>query len=420
MAIHEFEGLTQSRDPLDLIEFLNDLFCTWDDMCADQRGLVKIETVGEVYLAASGLFGGAFDRNDECSGLVKLAHFALSSQRIARGKSVELRMGLHCGPIVAGIVGDKLPRFRLFGDTVNAAARLEQHCPPSHFLASEKVAEEVHHSTGLQVERHGAIEMKGLGEVATYQIRLQETLPPTQNLNIDETASFSDPSPEDERKRQFAHLPELEMEKFLTPPEKLVTLPDKVFRRGMLPEMSPIWRHLALGLQDPACLAAETPQISNTPETPGAGSLSHAVPSTCTARFFDPIDSIKEFGASDSIEEENERMDGNEDDKHKACTDEPVLLRKDMRTKSLPMPLDSHLFEETEAEDRSERQKLPIRPDPCTQAGFFKPCHCLLSHRRAGSARVSNYHHAPRACSTLLHQQLRPHSHHRRLLEKHA
>lgn len=263
MAISEFANMVTDLAPLELIQFLNRLFTALDDKCQESCGLVKIETVGEVYVVASGIFPDADSEtqdDESCSHLVTLVKFGLRARGVAIKNGVDLRMGLHRGPIVAGIIGDKLPRFRLFGDTMNAAARLEQHCPPSKLLASSAAADVIRGENGLYVTEHGVLQMKGIGQVTTYQIDFAASPsvngfspPRRRNLQNQPPVARSDSSPN--LTKFLMDLPELDLDS----PEAhgISTLDEAPPAEEFMPLMSPFWDHLDRGLADPSCISVE-------------------------------------------------------------------------------------------------------------------------------------------------------------------
>eukprot|EP00929_Paragymnodinium_shiwhaense_P106999 TRINITY_DN72939_c0_g1_i1.p1 TRINITY_DN72939_c0_g1~~TRINITY_DN72939_c0_g1_i1.p1 ORF type:complete len:1294 (-),score=169.11 TRINITY_DN72939_c0_g1_i1:134-4015(-) len=178
VAICDFDELVRDMPPKFVVRFLDKLFCLFDDAVgAAGPDVTKVETVGEVHVSASGLFlGNAFP--DDIPGpesttedqVACMARLALQMHDIAADHGATLRAGLHCGPVVAGVVGDKLPRFRLFGDTVNVAARLEQHCPPGQLLLSAKTAGLLTHGD-FHSSEYGSVHMKGLGDVDVVSVQ---------------------------------------------------------------------------------------------------------------------------------------------------------------------------------------------------------------------------------------------------------
>ncbi|KAL6761680.1 guanylate cyclase [Haematococcus lacustris] len=123
-----------------VMSFLNTLFCAFDDLC-DKHGVYKVETVGDGFVVAGGLMGvdqdGFRSVNQHTDPLHACKVFALARDmlRVAAatplphtGAPVGLRVGLHCGPCTSGVIGRKMPRFCLFGDTMNVASRMETTC----------------------------------------------------------------------------------------------------------------------------------------------------------------------------------------------------------------------------------------------------------------------------------------------------
>jgi len=285
MAIDAFDEVAVQKTPIDVIRFLNELFSELDRQC-ELAGLVKVETVGEVYMAAAGLFAhaDAEQEEDEASSIAALARFALRSRGTASDLDVELRMGLHCGPLVSGILGDKLPRFRLFGDTVNTAARLEQNCPPSRLLLSEKAAQVVKQDKMLAVSEYGMLPMKGLGKLRTFQVEYRDSRFPEFNTHISQPtlarmlgrdhrdslgsqvtscsslgSVVSEESTASSNLQGFlAGLPELDtgFPTDVAPARDVLGVPTPHTHRSP-PMMSPLWDHLERGLKDPPCIEAE-------------------------------------------------------------------------------------------------------------------------------------------------------------------
>ncbi|CAE8677633.1 unnamed protein product, partial [Polarella glacialis] len=136
IKIVDFDLIARTLPPAQLLGFLNDVFTRLDKMRA-ARNVTKIETVGEEYICAVGV--GPADRlEDEENGhgdilmrLLRMANDILALHSQGRCSSAVFQMGLHTGPVVAGVVGQKLPRFRLFGDTMNTAARMMQKGIPN-------------------------------------------------------------------------------------------------------------------------------------------------------------------------------------------------------------------------------------------------------------------------------------------------
>lgn len=137
----DFVDFTQSAEqmePESLVEELDYCFSHFDDIIGRFR-IEKIKTVGDAYICASGLS----DRNENPCDMVRAALEIRSflqrfrEDRVAKGQPYfEARIGIHFGPVVAGIVGTKKFAYDIWGDTVNTAARMEEACEPGRINVS--------------------------------------------------------------------------------------------------------------------------------------------------------------------------------------------------------------------------------------------------------------------------------------------
>lgn len=138
----DFKGFTHVAEQLSpemLVEELDFCFSNFDRIIGQYR-IEKIKTIGDAYMCASGLS----DMNASPSDIVKAAleiqdfMLALKAERLNRGMPYfEARVGIHVGPVVAGVVGAKKFAYDIWGDTVNIAARMEEACEPGHVNVSE-------------------------------------------------------------------------------------------------------------------------------------------------------------------------------------------------------------------------------------------------------------------------------------------
>ncbi|CAK0907469.1 unnamed protein product, partial [Prorocentrum cordatum] len=173
VVISDFHGHMSRRSPDQLLDFLNTLFRKIDRICFDCQ-VTKIETVGEEFVAAVGVepedySNGSHNHGDVLSRLIVAAVGIFMAQEGDEGEpltGVQFRMGLHTGPVVAGVIGQKLPRFRLFGDTMNTAARMMQKGLDGELQFGEETRACM--PTWARYRSRGKVEMKGKGQVDAY------------------------------------------------------------------------------------------------------------------------------------------------------------------------------------------------------------------------------------------------------------
>jgi adenylate cyclase len=158
-----FTTISSSLPPSVLVEELNALFRAFDAIC-DARGVEKIKTVGDAYLAVGGLTGSADD------GAAAIADAALDMTAAVEGQASsraawQIRLGLNMGPIVAGIVGVSKFAYDVWGDTVNVASRLQSTSEPGRIQVPAALADRL--SIGFVFEPRGAVDLKGKGSAET-------------------------------------------------------------------------------------------------------------------------------------------------------------------------------------------------------------------------------------------------------------
>ena len=163
-----FTTLSQTLGPHALVELLNDLFTGFDEL-TERHGLEKIKTIGDAYMVAGAVPEYRRDHADAIARLALDMREYLRDFNRTHDTDLDIRVGIHTGPVVAGIIGKKKFAYDLWGDAVNVASRME-----SHGVAGEiQVTESTYHllSRHFELERRGRIEVKGKGEIDTYLLK---------------------------------------------------------------------------------------------------------------------------------------------------------------------------------------------------------------------------------------------------------
>ena len=160
-----FTPLAEGIGPGAVVDLLNDVFSTFDDL-VDAAGLEKIKTVGDAYMVAGGLPNPRPDHLAAVLGMALLMGKAIARVRTPYRKSLQLRIGIDSGPVVAGVIGRRKFSYDLWGDTVNSASRMEAHGVPGRVQVTERVARAAQYD--FEFEARGPIEVKGKGVMGTY------------------------------------------------------------------------------------------------------------------------------------------------------------------------------------------------------------------------------------------------------------
>jgi len=162
-----FTSLSNGISAEQLVSMLNDIMSAFD-LIANHEGVEKIKTIGDCYMLASGI---PLARPDHAQAVVRTALAmltALSSFNQQQGANLQIRVGIHSGPVVAGVIGVHKYTYDLWGGTVNIASRMESTGLPGRIQVSTATAQLIRDHYTL--ESRGPVAIKGIGEVETFLI----------------------------------------------------------------------------------------------------------------------------------------------------------------------------------------------------------------------------------------------------------
>jgi class 3 adenylate cyclase len=160
-----FTPLSARKTPRALVELLNRIFSEFDAL-ADAYGLEKIKTIGDAYMAVAGLPEPRPDHAPRAARMALAMRDATARVSAETGEPLALRIGLHSGPVVAGVIGRRKFAYDMWGDTVNTASRMESHSLPGAIQCTEATAMLL--KGAFQLQPRGAMEIKGKGEMHTF------------------------------------------------------------------------------------------------------------------------------------------------------------------------------------------------------------------------------------------------------------
>ncbi|HYC71485.1 MAG TPA: adenylate/guanylate cyclase domain-containing protein [Opitutaceae bacterium] len=163
--IVEFTAFTNRTDAQVLVSLLNDLFSRFDRI-AGRRGLEKIKTIGDCYLVAGGVPTGRADHATAVADMALEMLSTLAALNRERGTSIAMRIGIHSGPVVAGVIGSRKFTYDLWGATVNQANRMQSSGLPNRVNVSARTSELLQRE--FRLTERGTVVCKGIGEVRTY------------------------------------------------------------------------------------------------------------------------------------------------------------------------------------------------------------------------------------------------------------
>ena len=169
-----FTKISSSLPPIKVSDMLDRLYSKFDNL-SHQHDIFKVETIGDAYMAVTNLIKNQDDHAK------RIAEFAVDALMAASETLIDLddppkgcvnvRIGIHSGPVVANVVGSRNPRYCLFGDTVNTAARMESHSKTRRIHCSKETAMLLREQLPtMSLHSRGLTNIKGKGEMHTYWV----------------------------------------------------------------------------------------------------------------------------------------------------------------------------------------------------------------------------------------------------------
>mmetsp|Transcript_32070 Transcript_32070/g.47359 ORF Transcript_32070/g.47359 Transcript_32070/m.47359 type:complete len:1480 (+) Transcript_32070:183-4622(+) len=189
-----FTAWSSEREPYQVFQLLELVFCEFD-LQAKQHGVFKVETIGDCYVCVTGLPNATADHavimaqfSQVCMGIFSDLVKELELQLGPGTADLGLRVGLHSGPVTAGVLRGEKARFQLFGDTMNTASRMESTSIRNMIQITSETAEclKERGKGGDYIARDGLIKAKGKGYMQTFWLRPKSLAKVRRNSNPDE------------------------------------------------------------------------------------------------------------------------------------------------------------------------------------------------------------------------------------------
>ncbi|XP_061188586.1 guanylate cyclase beta-like [Saccostrea echinata] len=177
--IVDFTSLCSRSSPLQVIDLLNEIYSLFDN-CIDKYDVYKVETIGDAYMVTSGIpvSNGHAHALHICNMALDIRDSMTNFRSpVHSSEVIKIRIGIHSGPCVAGVVGKKMPRYCLFGDTVNTASRMESTSQGGRIQLSSTTCEIISRYDYFQYTARGFIKIKGKGEMMTYWLEASKQKP---------------------------------------------------------------------------------------------------------------------------------------------------------------------------------------------------------------------------------------------------
>lgn len=177
MDIVGFTSMSSATGVSNVVKLLDTVFTICDEVC-EKNGVIKIKTIGDAYMAAAGLEKSTQDP------AVALANVAIEIVKNIHGikmpkttgqvkqEEIKVRIGLHCGPVVAGVIGKQRLQYDVWGDTVNIASRMESSGEAGKIHITQAYGEKLQ-GHNFNITQRGIVDIKGKGQMQTLWLEVE-------------------------------------------------------------------------------------------------------------------------------------------------------------------------------------------------------------------------------------------------------
>lgn len=176
-----FTEIASSLSPIALVSLLNQIFSAFDRL-TEHYGLEKIKTIGDAYMVVGGLPKRRVNHAEAIAEMALDMQKAIAEFNSQNNLNFNIRIGIHSGPVVAGVIGIKKFIYDLWGDTVNTASRMESHGSPGRIHVSDTTHRLLRHK--YVFEKRGIIQVKGKGDMRTYFLLARQNITDLPNIEL--------------------------------------------------------------------------------------------------------------------------------------------------------------------------------------------------------------------------------------------
>jgi class 3 adenylate cyclase len=163
--IVDFTVLSSTMSASELVAVLNEVFTVFDGL-VDDYGLEKVKTIGDAYMVVGGMSDGVVDHAARIAAMALDLDASVAQIEAAVRLGIAFRIGVHCGPVVAGVIGTRKFIYDIWGDTVNLASRMESTGVPGRVQVTHAVMERL--MGAFTFEPRGLVDIKGKGPTPTW------------------------------------------------------------------------------------------------------------------------------------------------------------------------------------------------------------------------------------------------------------